>query len=83
LAAVSADRCRAAVAALDRALDDRPDKAVVVSSSRIASWLRQGAAGNRRCNAILSTVVGGEHPLGGIRRDRLRKACDGLGFAAL
>jgi hypothetical protein len=38
--------------------------------------LREGAAGNRleRVNAILSTVVVGEHPLGGIGHDRLRKA---------
>ena len=42
--------------------------------------LREGAAGNRleRLNVILSMVVGGEYPLAGIRRNRLRKACDGL-----
>jgi hypothetical protein len=87
---VSGDPCRAAVAAFDRALEDRPDKIygdlvevirclVELRTDLTAKW-RDGEPGERleRCNAILSVVVGGEYPLEGVRRDRMRKARDEL-----
>jgi hypothetical protein len=87
---VSADRCRAAVAALDHALDDRPDQIyhdlaevvrclVLLRTELTATW-REGEPGDRleRCNAVLSMVIGGEYPLAGLRRDRLHKARDEL-----
>jgi hypothetical protein len=90
---MSADYCHAAVAALDRALDDRPDK-IYLDSAEVVRCLvklrteltaarREGDPGDRleRCNAILSMVIGGEYPLAGIRRDRLRKARDELATA--
>jgi hypothetical protein len=87
---VSADDCHAAVAALDRALDDRPDKiyhdlaevvrCVVQLRTELTIRRRKGEPGDRleRCNAILSMVIGGEYPLAGIRRDRLQKAREEL-----
>jgi hypothetical protein len=87
---MSADYCRAAVAALDRALDDRPDK-IYHDLAEVVRWLvklrtvltaarREGDPGDllERCNAVLSMVIGGEYPLAGIRRDRLQKARDEL-----
>jgi hypothetical protein len=83
---MSADRCRAAVAALDRALDDRPDqiyhdlaevaRCLVQLRTELTARRREGEAGDRleRCNAVLSMVIGGEYPLAGLRRDRLQKA---------
>ena len=87
---MSFDPCRAAVAALDRALHDRPDKiyddlaeavrCLVALRTELAARWRDGAPRDclDRCNAILSMVVGGEYPLVGIRRDRVRKAGDEL-----
>ena len=87
---MSADRCRAAVAALDRALDDRPDqiyhdfaevlRCLVQLRTELTARRRGGEPGDRmeRCNAILSMVIGGEYPLAGLRRDRLQKARDEL-----
>jgi hypothetical protein len=87
---VSADRCRAAVASLDRALDDRPDqiyhdlaevlRCLVQLRTELTARRREGEPGDRleRCNAILSMVIGGEYPLAGLRRDRLQKARDEL-----
>jgi hypothetical protein len=87
---MSADHCRAAVAALDRALDDRPDKiyhdlaevirCLVQLRAELTTRPREGEPGHRleRCNAILSMVIGGEYPLAGLRRDRLHKARDEL-----
>ena len=89
-ASVSSDCCRAAVAALGCALDDRPDKiyhdlaevvrCLVLLRTELAARRREGEAGDRleRCNAVLSMVIGGEYPLAGLRRDRLRKARDEL-----
>jgi hypothetical protein len=87
---MSDERCRAAVAALDRALDDRPDKVyndlaaavccLVQLRDELIARVREGGSADylRRCNAILSMVIGGEYPLAGIRRDRVRKARDHL-----
>jgi hypothetical protein len=87
---VSSDCCRAAVAALDRALDDRPDKiyhdladvvrCLVQLRAELTARRREGEPGDglERCNAILSTVIGGEYPLAGLRRDRLHKTRDEL-----
>ena len=87
---MSPDCCRAAVAALDRALDDRPDKiyddiaeavrCLVQLRTELAARWRDGAPKDRldRCNAILSMIVGGEYPLAGVRRDRVRQARDEL-----
>ena len=71
---------RAAVAALDRALDDGPDKIyhdlaevvrclVLLRTELPATW-REGEPGDRleRCNGVLSMVIGGEYPLAGLRR---------------
>jgi hypothetical protein len=85
-ASVSADCCRAAVAALARALDDRPDmiyhdlaevvRCLVRLRIELTAARREGEPGDRleRCNAILSMVIGCEYPLAGIRRDRLQRA---------
>ena len=87
---MSADQCRAAVAALDRALDDRPDqiyhdlaevvRCLVRLRTELTARRREGEPGNRldRCNAVLSMVIGGEYPLAGNRRDRVLKARDEL-----
>jgi hypothetical protein len=78
------------MAALDRALEDRPDKiyddlaeavrCLVQLRAALAARWRDGASRDKldRCNAILSMVVGGEFPLAGIRRDRVRSARDEL-----
>jgi hypothetical protein len=83
---VSADCCRAAVAAFDRALDDRPDpiyhdlaevvRCLVKLRIELTAARRESEPGDRleRYNAILSMVIGGEYPLAGIRRDRLQSA---------
>ena len=87
---MSSDCCRVAIAALDRALEDRPDKiyqdlaevvrCLVLLRTELTARRREGAAGDRleRCNAVLSTVIGGEYPLAGLRRDRLHKVRDEL-----
>ena len=87
---MSSASCRAAVAALDRALDDRPDKIchdlaeavryVVGLRTELTAGRREGELTDRleRCNSVLSIVIGGEYPLVGIRRDRLQKARDEL-----
>ena len=87
---MSSDCCRVAIAALDRALDDRPDKiyhdlaevvrCLVLLRTELTARRREGEAGDRleRCNAVLSMVIGGEYPLAGNRRDRVRKARDEL-----
>jgi hypothetical protein len=82
--------CRAAVAALDRALQDRPDKIYDDLAEAVRCLVRlrneliteQRATARRdrldRCNAVLSMVIGGEYPLAGVRRDRVQKARDEL-----
>ena len=87
---MSSASCRAAVAALDRALDDRPDKiyhdladvvrCLVQLRTALTAIRPEGEPGDRleRCNAVLSMVIGGEYPLAGLRRDRLHKARDEL-----
>jgi hypothetical protein len=87
---MSFDCCHAAMAALDRALDDRPDKiyndlaeavcCLVQLRAELAAQWRDGAPRDRldHCNAILSMVVGGEYPLAGVRRDRVQQARDEL-----
>jgi hypothetical protein len=87
---MSADRQRAAIAALDRALDDRPDKIyedlaaavrclVQLRADLTAGW-RDGGHSDRldRCNAILSMLIGSEYPLAGMRRERIQNARDEL-----
>ena len=78
------------MAALDRALEDRPDKiyhdlaeavrCLVQLRNELTAGRREGEPGDRleRCNAVLSMVIGGEYPLAGLRRDRLQKARDEL-----
>ena len=82
--------CRMAAAALERALQDQPDKIYddLAEAVRCLVQLRdelmteQRAEGRRdrldRCNAILSMVVGGEYPLAGVRRERVQKAREEL-----
>ena len=89
---MSSDCCRAAVAALDCALDDRPDKiyhdlaeavrCLVLLSTELTVTRREGEPGESldRCNAVLSMVIGGEYQLAGNRRDRVRKARDELAW---
>ena len=83
---MSADCCRAAIAALDRALDERPDmiyhdlaevvRCLVQLRTELTTARREGEPGDRLegCNATLSMVIDGEYPLAGIRRDRLKRA---------
>jgi hypothetical protein len=83
------DAGAAALAALDHALADRPDKIygdlanavralVRLRDALIIERRRDGphAVGDRleRVNAILSVVSGGEYPLEGVRRERLEQA---------
>ena len=87
---MSLDCCRAAVAALDRALDDRPDKVyhdlaevvrcLVKLRTELTAARRKGESADHleRCNAVLSMVIGGEYPLAGLRRDRMQRARDEL-----
>ena len=87
---MNADYCQAAVAALDHALADRPDKVyddlaeavrcLVRLRDELRTRSREGASAGRvqRCNAILSMVIGSEYPLAGIRRDRVQQARDHL-----
>ena len=87
---MSSASCRAAIAALDRALDDRPDKIyhdlaeavryLVRLRTELTAGRREGELTDRleRCNSVLSMVIGGKYPLVGIRRDRLQKARDEL-----
>ena len=87
---MSSDCYRAAVAALDRALDDGPDKiyhdlaevvrCLVLLRTELTATRREGEPGDRleRCNGVLSMVIGGEYPLAGLRRDGLYKARDEL-----
>ena len=44
--------------------------------TELSARRREGVPDDRlkRCNAILSMVIGGEYPLAGLRRDRLQKA---------
>jgi hypothetical protein len=84
------DRCRAAIAAIDRALEDRPDKvygdladvvrALVQLRDHLIATQSEGANIGRldRCNAVLSLVIGAEYPLEGVRRDRIQQARDQL-----
>lgn len=88
----TATLCAQAVAALDRALHERPDqlygdlahavRCLVALRDALIADGRAGApdAGNRlqRANALLSLVVGGEYPVAGLHRDRLQQARDGL-----
>jgi hypothetical protein len=86
--------CRKAVKALERALDDRPDRIYEDMAEAVRCLVRfrdelieqrRAEPGNPRArdrlgrvNAILSVVVGGEYPLIGIREDRVRQARDEL-----
>jgi hypothetical protein len=87
------DAGAAALAALDHALADRPDRIygdlanavralVRLRDELIAARRRDGprAIGDRleRVNAILSVVSGGEYPLEGIRRERIQQAREEL-----
>lgn len=80
-----------ALAAFDRALDDRPDKiyddlaeavrCVAALRDRLVKERRAGAengAGLGRVNAVLSHIVGGEYPLEGVRRRRIEQASEEL-----
>ena len=87
---MNSDCCRVAIAALDRALEDRPVKiyhdladvvrCLVLLCTELTARRPEGEPGDRldRCNAVLSMVIGGEYPLAGLRRDRLQKARDEL-----
>ena len=88
------DLCRTALQVLDRALEDRPDRiyndmvAAVRCLVRLRdSLIRERRAGRgspehderlRRVNAVLSAVVGGEYPLVGVRKERIKKARDAV-----
>jgi len=90
--AVMQDLCRTALHALDRALEDRPDKVYddMVAAVRCLVRLRDSLISERRAgkgtpdheerlrrvNAVLSTAVGGEFPLVGVRKERIKKARD-------
>ncbi|HJU18559.1 MAG TPA: hypothetical protein VJ770_19070 [Stellaceae bacterium] len=89
---INEDAGAAALAALDHALEDRPDKiaddlaqavrALVRLRDDLAAAYRRAEprAGERleRCNAVLSVVIGGEYPLQGVRRERIEQARDEL-----
>ena len=90
---MSGESGAAALADLDRALDDRPDKIygdlaqavralVRLRDEWIAERRRGGNAARddrlERLNAILSVVSGSEYPLQGVRRERIEKARDAL-----
>ena len=87
---MSSDCRRAAVAALDPALEDRPDKTyhdlaevvrcLVLLRAESTATRREGAPGGslERYNAVLSMVIGGEYPLAGLPRGRFHKARDQL-----
>jgi hypothetical protein len=86
------DVCRTALHALDRALEDRPDRVYddMVAAVRCLVRLRDALVNERRAgkgtpeheerlrrvNAVLSMVVGGEYPLVGVRKERIKKARD-------
>jgi len=85
------DRIDAAIAALDRALDDRPDHVYgdLAEAVRCVAALRDDLIEQRRTghetgqrlgrvNAILSHVVASEYPLEGVRRQRIETARDEL-----
>jgi hypothetical protein len=75
-----------ALAALDRALADRPDtvyddlaeavRCLVRLRAELVSEFRNGATGDsvERCNAIISLVIGSEYPLSGLHRSRIERA---------
>lgn len=84
--------CADAIAALDRALHERPDTLYddLTRAARCLVALRDALIADRRAglpeadahlqraNALLSLVVGGEYPVAGLHRDRLQQARDGL-----
>jgi hypothetical protein len=82
--------CRMAAAAIERALQDEPDKiyddlaeavrCLVRLRNELITQQRAGGCHDRldRCNAVLSMVVGSEYPLAGLRRERVQKARDEL-----
>lgn len=87
------DAGAAALAGLDRALDERPEKIyddlaqavrclVRLRDELIAARRRDGrTAGDdrlERLNAVLSVVSGGEYPLQGVRRERIEQAREEL-----
>jgi hypothetical protein len=80
-----------AMAALDRALEDRPDhvhddlseavRCVVAARDALIERKRAGAesGGRLACvNAVLSQLVAAEYPLDGIRRQRIEQVRDEL-----
>jgi hypothetical protein len=82
---------RTAVEALDRALRDRPEQLYDDLSDAVCCLVRLrdvlidqtakepvNADRLRRLNALLSLVVGGEYPVQGLSRDRLKKARNAL-----
>lgn len=87
------DAGAAALAGLDHALEDRPDRIyddlshavrclVRLRDELIALRRRDGKASGddrlERLNAVLSVVSGGEYPLEGVRRERIEKAREEL-----
>ena len=82
-------RSEAALAALDHALAERPDKVhgdlaaavrcLVALRQALTEEARRGVGSYLdRCNGILSMVIGGEYPLEGVRRERMKQARDHL-----
>ena len=87
---MSTSCAEAALAALDHALVDRADhvyddlmeavRCVVRLRAELIAERRNGELRDQleRCNAALSLVIGGEYPLVGIRRERIRQAREEL-----
>ncbi len=88
------EHCRAAVATLDRVLEERPDKihdeivdavgCVVRLRDNLIEQRRAGDTSRRlqdqldHANAVLSVMAGGVYPLVGVRWQRVEQARDEL-----
>lgn len=86
------DKRQRALAALERALADRPDniyedlceanRCLVRLRDELIEQSRTGEQRARDClprlNAIISVATSAEYPLVGVRKERVRQACDAL-----
>ena len=86
------EHCHAAVAALDKVVEERPSEEheYLVEAVRCVTRLRDRLIAERRAgdtsqnlrdrldhtNAVLSVIVGGQYPLVGVRRERVQHARD-------